>query len=154
MKKVLSFASLVFLSFSLVFVSCSKDDDNSPAPKTKTELIAQSTWKFDKATAGLYGDISAYIDACYKDNIFTFQSNGNGNVNEATVICSPTTAGNFTWSFQSNETILNVSASLLPTGSNNFNIVTLNETNFVLSQNVTLPAPINQTVLVEFTLKH
>lgn len=99
MKKVLLFASLGLLSLSPVFVSCSKDDDNSPAPKTKTELIAQSTWKFDKATAGLYGDISAYIDACYKDNIFTFQSNGNGNVNEATVICSPTTAGNFTGLF-------------------------------------------------------
>lgn len=154
MKKIFPIALYSILLAGLLAVSCNKDDDPAPAPKTKTQLITQSTWKFDKATAGLFGDISNYIDACYKDNIFTFQSNLNGNVNEATVICSPSTAGNFTWSFQSNETVLNVSASLLPTGSNNFNIVTLNETNMVLSQNVTLPAPINQTVLVEFTLKH
>jgi hypothetical protein len=154
MKKLLFYTYLILLWLIPVFTGCNKDDDNNPAPKTKTELLTQTSWKFDKATAGLYGDVTAYIDACYKDNIFTFQSSGNGNVNEAVVVCTPSTAGNFTWSFQSGETVLSVSATLLPTGSNNFNIITLNETNMVLTQNVTLPAPINQTVLVEFTLKH
>lgn len=144
---------LTAILISIAFISCGKDKDEEPA-KTKTELITQSGWKFDKATAGVYGDVSAYINACYKDNTFVFVANGTGTVDEATVVCSPSTAGAFTWSFQNNESLLNVSASLLPTGSNTFNLISLNETNMVLTQNVTLPPPVSTTVLVEFTLKH
>ena len=64
MKKLLSFAALGLLSVSLAFVSCSKDDDdNSPAPKTKTQLITQSTWRLSEATDGRT-DESALIQAC------------------------------------------------------------------------------------------
>jgi Lipocalin-like domain len=137
----------------LAFTGCGKDDPE-PTPKTKTELATQNSWKFDKATASGFGDVSASIDPCYKDNIITFSVNGSGNVNESTIICSPSTAGAFTWAFQSNETILSASSSFFAGGSGTFNIISLTETNFVLSQPVTLPPPISITTTVEFTLKH
>jgi hypothetical protein len=138
----------------LTFLSCQKDNDSTPAPKTKTQLLTQSSWTFDKATAGTFGDVSAQIPACYKDNLITFVSNGTGNVNEGANVCVPSTAGAFTWAFQSNETMLNISATLFPGGSSTFTLVSLTETNLVISQPVTLPPPISATVTVEFTLKH
>lgn len=122
--------------------------------KSKTELITQSSWKFEKANAAGIGDVSAFVDACYKDNLITFATNLTGTVDEAAVVCSPSTAGNFTWSFQSNESILSISATLFPGGSSNFTLETLNETNLVISQNVTLPPPVSITTDVTFTLKH
>lgn len=128
--------------------------DKGGEEKSKTELITQSSWKFDKATAAGFGDVSSYIDACYKDNLITFATNLTGTVNESTVVCSPSSAGNFTWSFQSNESILSISATLFPGGSGNFTLETLNETNLVISQDMTLPPPVSITANVTFTLKH
>jgi anaerobic selenocysteine-containing dehydrogenase len=134
------------------FLSCEKDEE--VVVKTKTELITSSSWKFDKATAGTFGDVSSYVNACYKDNTFTFAANGTGNVDESTNICSPSSAGAFTWTFQNSESTLNVSANLFQTGSTSFTLVSLTETNMVISQPVTLPPPVSITAVVEFTLKH
>lgn len=140
MKKLLSFAALGLLSVSLAFVSCSKDDDDdSPAPKTKTQLITQSTWRFSAATVG-GADVSAFLQACQKDNILTFASNGTGIVDEGPLKCN---AGDpqtnpFTWNFLNNETQLFISATLFSGGSSTFNIVTLSETQLVVSQNITV----------------
>ena len=65
----------------------------------------------------------------------------------------PTTAGNFTWAFQNNETELMMSAGLFPAGSGLFNIVTLNETTLVVSQNVFFP-PSPTAILVVATYIH
>ncbi len=140
-------AGIALISFSLF--ACSKDND-TPA-KTKTELLTQTSWKFSSAKAGGL-DISGNVDACYKDNVITFSTGGTGTVNEATTICSPSTAGPFTWAFQTNETQLNISAALFQGGSGIFNLVSLTETNLVLSQTVTLP-PFPAT-LVEVTFVH
>lgn len=140
MKKLLSFAALGLLSVSLAFVSCSKDDDDdSPAPKTKTQLITQSTWRFSAATVG-GADVSPFLQACQKDNILTFASNGTGIVDEGPLKCN---AGDpqtnpFTWNFLNNETQLFISATLFSGGSSTFNIVTLSETQLVVSQNITV----------------
>ena len=149
MKKLIlkTIATIVFLS---LFAACKK----SAHVKTNTELLTQSSWKFDHATAQGFGDISAQIPSCYKDNIVVFASNGTGNVDEATNVCSPSTAGSFTWNFQTNETVLHLSTILFSGGSTDFTIVSLNETNLVISQNVILPPPGSIMVTVEFTLKH
>ncbi|MBK6936537.1 MAG: lipocalin family protein [Chitinophagaceae bacterium] len=152
MKKQITRFPIYLTLLFLLAAGCKKDSEEEPP--TKTDLITGAGWKFDKATAGIYGDVSAYVDACYKDNIITFASNLTGNINEATIVCSPSTAGSFTWSFSNNETTLNASSSFFAAGTGSFNIVTLNETNLVLSQNITLPAPFSVTVLAEFTLKH
>lgn len=143
----------LYISLLLLFVvACQKDED--PTPPTKTELIVSAGWKFDRATAGSYGDVSSYIDACYKDNIITFSTGGTGTVNEATVVCAPSTAGSFTWSFTNNETTLNTSSALFPGGAVSFTIITLNDTNLILSMPYTFPPPVSQTVVTEITLKH
>ena len=134
----------------LILASCKK----SGHVKTNTELITQSSWKFDHATASGFGDISSQIPACYKDNIVAFVSNGTGTVDESTNVCSPSNAGSFTWSFQSNETMLHLSTVLFSGGSGDFTIVSLTETDLVVSQAVVLPPPNSIQVTAIFTFKH
>lgn len=151
MKKVLSLAFMSLLYISLTFVSCSKDDDdNTPAPKTKTQLITQSTWRFSAATVG-GSDVSAFLQACQKDNILTFASNGTGTVDEGPLKCNagdPQTSP-FTWNFLSNETQLFISTTLFAGGSSTFNIVTLSETQLIVSQNITVGGT-SQNAVVTF----
>jgi hypothetical protein len=149
MQKHVTSLSILIISFVL-FIGCKKDKDE-PSTKTKTELITQASWKFDKATSSSI-DVSGAIPACWKDNIAIFVSNGTGSLDESTQICSPSAAGAFTWSFQTNETILHLSAPLFSTGSNDFTLVSITETNLVISQNVTVPPAGSQNVV--FTFKH
>lgn len=150
MKKRSTILAGCLALFMLVFSSCDKDDNPAPTNKTKTELLTQSSWKFEKATSGGI-DVSAVIPSCSKDNIATFSSNLTGTIAEGAEICDPSSAGDFTWEFRTGETILYVSAALIPLGSNEFKLESLTETNLVVSQNVTIPpAPAAQNVVVTF----
>jgi hypothetical protein len=150
MKKQFLLASSTLVLVFLFLTGCEKESDPAPE-KTNTELITQSSWKFDKATSG-GADVSAFVPACWKDNIAVFASNGTGTLDESTNVCSPSVAGSFMWEFQTNETILHLSAPLFPGGSNDFTLVSLDETNLVVSQNITIPPAGAQNV--EFTFKH
>ncbi|MEP6700268.1 MAG: lipocalin family protein [Bacteroidota bacterium] len=134
MKK--QFAVLA-LGFILIFSSCSKD--NTP-PKTKTQLLTQGSWKFKSATTG-GTDFSSSLQACQKDNILIFvAAGGTGTVDEGPTKCNagdPQTTP-FTWNFQSNETILFISTVLFTGGNSNFTLVSLSETELVVSQDVTI----------------
>ncbi len=127
---------LAFLSTIILFTACSKDSNNNK-PKTNTDLLVQSSWKFDNATVGGI-DVSSQIQGCQKDNTITFAAGGTGTLDEGAAKCSSNDpqSSPFTWSFASNETVLHVSATLFTGGSSDFNIVTLNETQLVLSQNI------------------
>ena len=150
-KYFFTLSAFVFL-MSIVIVSCKKED-NTPPPKTKTENISSNSWKFSSAVAA-GSDISNNPSiSCIKDDAVTFQSNGNGTVTEGLIVCNPTTAGNFTWSFQNNETQLMMSAGLFPGGSGLFNLVSLNETTLVVSQDVIIP-PSTTSILVTATYVH
>src|SRR6266540_6292224 len=109
MKQFKSIA-LVLLLISLSLAACEK---SSTSAKTKTELITQSSWKFDNASAAGFGDISSFIPDCFKDNTIVFVSGGTGSISEEANICSPSSAGNFTWEFQNNETVLHLSTALI-----------------------------------------
>ena len=146
-----SIITLAILSFSIFFSACKKDS-NKDKPKTNTDLITQATWKFSSASATGFGDISSQVPDCDKDNIYTFVSDGSGNVNESSNVCSPSSAGAFTWNFTNNETGLHVSTALFPTGSSDLTIVSLTETNLVVSQTMTI-APLPPTT-VEITFVH
>lgn len=150
MKKYFFIQSAFLFLTSTILLSCQKDA--APPQKTKTELITQGSWKFDHATASGAGDISSSINSCLKDNIITFMSGGSVNVDEGTDVCSPPYSGSNTWVFQSNETIVHLSAPLFPGGSNDFTLVSLTETNLVLSQVMTIPPYPSTTV--EITFKH
>jgi len=148
MKQFKSIA-LVLLLISLSLAACEK---SSTSAKTKTELITQSSWKFDNASAAGFGDISSFIPDCFKDNTIVFVSGGTGSISEEANICSPSSAGNFTWEFQNNETVLHLSTALIAGGSGDFNLESLTETNLVVSQTMTIP-PYPATS-VTLTFKH
>lgn len=119
------------------FLSCGKDD--GATAKTRTELLCQASWKFSAATVG-GSDVSGLLQPCQKDNIVKCNTNGSGTLDEGAVKCNgadPQTTS-LTWSFQSGETQLQVSTILFTGGSNLYNIVTLNETQLVMSQNITV----------------
>ena len=141
----LSRLALVFLFIT----GCEKESDPAPE-KTKTELLTQGTWKFSSATVG-GSDVSAFLQTCQKDNILTFVSAGTGTVDEGLTKCNagdPQTSS-FTWSFQSSETVLFISTTLFTGGSSTFNLVTLTETQLVVSQNVDVSGS-NQNAVVTF----
>ncbi|RYY10949.1 MAG: hypothetical protein EOO04_36090 [Chitinophagaceae bacterium] len=154
--------SLTILAFSLITIlpSCSKDDD-TPSDGPKTELLIKSSWKFQKAEAGILGDVSSEIEDCIKDNLLIFVSastgatSGTGTLDEGTTKCDnadPQTRP-FDWEFRNNGAVLYSSQVLFDGGSKEFNVVALNETNLVLSQQWTFE-PGLPPVTVTITLKH
>ncbi|MFN8291301.1 MAG: hypothetical protein U0U70_13675 [Chitinophagaceae bacterium] len=152
MKKQNQLVLPVILVASLFIFSCSnKEDTPAPAPKTKTQLIMQGSWSFDKALSGSF-DVSSQVPACYKDNVVTFTSSSAGTVS-STVTCTPTdvTPPTFTWSWQSSETILALNAPLFPGGTGNFTLVSLTETALVVSQDVNFGTG---TANITFYYKH
>jgi hypothetical protein len=134
MKKQLLPALFILSLLSFLF-ACKKEKGDTPAQKTKTELITKAAWKFSSATASGV-DVSSIVQACQKDNLITFVSNGNGSIDEGASKCSPgdPQTNPFTWNFASSETMLHVSTPLFSGGSNDFTIVTLSETQLVGSQ--------------------
>ena len=150
MKNRLTLWTISLLALIVLLPSCDKDDDDPPA-KTKTELLTTGTWKFSTATSSGV-DVSSQLPACIKDNVYTFVVGGTGTFNEGTQKCNsadPQTP-TFTWGWDSNETVLNISALSLPGGSNNFTLVSISETQLVISQVINLGIPM--TVIV--TLVH
>lgn len=148
-KQAWTIAAITTLFFSCLAACTNKDPVHV---KTNTELITQSTWKFDNAKVG-GTDVSAFVQACQKDNIITFVSTGSGTLDEGATKCNagdPQTTP-FTWNFASNETVLHISAILFTGGSSDFNIVTLSETQLVLSQNITISGTTQNAVI---TFKH
>ncbi len=141
---------LILLFFSVVtFTACEKNNDDNQ-PKTKTELISRANWKLASATVSGV-DVTASIPGCQKDNTLAFAANGSGTSDEGATKCSSTDpqSSTFTWSFQNNETTLFISSPILSGGGNTFNIMSLTESELVLSQNVTISG-IMQNAVVRF----
>jgi outer membrane biogenesis lipoprotein LolB len=150
MNKLVLFSLFGLVVVALLPAGCQKDNAQPP---TKTELLSKSPWIFLSASASGTDVTNNQALACFKDNIITFAANGNFIVSEGAVICTPSTAGNFTWTFQTNETQLVLSAPLFSGGSGTFTLVLINETNLVVSQNVTIP-PSTTAIPVIFTFRH
>ena len=146
MNKLIFFAVISFMSFS--FSSCDKNDN---PPPSNTDHITRSSWKFSSAKAGGI-DVTAQVPACFKDNTIVFVANGTGTISEGANVCSPASPSSFTWTFQNNGTEINMSTPLVAGGSGVFTIVRLNETNLIVSQQMTI-AP-NPPTTVELTFIH
>jgi lipocalin-like protein len=149
-KQYTTTLSVIAVAFLLI-TGCGKDNAPAPPAPTKTQLITQGSWKFDHAMAN-GTDISSSVNACFKDNIATFNNAGNMTLDESTTVCSPSYGGSYTWAFQTSETVLHLSAPIFTGGSSDFTIVSLNATNMVLSQTMTI-APYPPTP-VAVTFKH
>ncbi len=132
------FFTFILLSAALIFTGTGCQKDSAPV-KTKTELITQASWKFSSASASGTDITNHPAIACIKDDVVIFSSNGTGSITEGTVVCSPTTAGSFTWIFQSSETQLMMSSGIYPAGSGLFTITALTETSLTITQDVIIP---------------
>jgi lipocalin-like protein len=147
--KLLNLVASLVLSACIILAACSKSDSNNS--KTKTQLITQASWKFSSATVN-GTDVSSLIQSCQKDNILTFSATGGtGTLDEGPTKCNsgdPQTQ-NFTWSFTNNETILHVSTIFFTGGSSDFTIVSLTETQLMVSQIVNIAGSM-QTAVVTF----
>jgi lipocalin-like protein len=134
----------------LFFVACSKSDSNNTS-KSKTQLLTQGSWKFSVATVN-GTDVSSLIQSCQKDNVLTFSATGGtGTLDEGPTKCNSgdQQTQNFTWSFTNNETVLHVSTIFFTGGSSDFTIVSLTETQLMVSQIVNIAGSM-QTAVVTF----
>ena len=153
MKKLISILLILFAASFLLSSSCNKND-NPPAPiKTKTQLLTQSPWKFKSATAG-GSDASGFLQACQKDNIYTFAAAGTGTTDEGPSKCNTgdPQITSFTWNFASNETMLQVSSVFFSNTNTNFDLVSLTETELVVKTFYT--PPIGPFIEVTITFQH
>lgn len=140
---------------AIAVFSCKKSSDSSS--KSKTELVAQSSWKLQ--TVGLDADkngsvdldLTSNIQSCDLDDTYTFKSDGTGVADEGGSKCNtsdPQTTS-FSWAFKNNETVMSGNLSGFLNGD--ANISTLNDTNFVLWKDSTyMSAPVR----IYLTLKH
>ena len=152
MKKQLCLLFVLIAANFFIYSSCNKSDYTPPTPKTKTQLLTQSTWKFKSATAG-GADVSNQdppFAACRKDNIMTFSTAGTGNVNEGPTSCSPPEGAPFTWNFANSETTLHVSQQLYPNAPNDYTLDALSETELKLSFPYNFTPSITVNVVVTF----
>jgi hypothetical protein len=150
MKKHLTFLAAILVIITFFFTSCGKDD-NPAVTKTKTELLISGNWKFKSAFAGTT-DYSGFLQACQKDNIITFAAAGTGTADEGATKCNagdPQTVS-FTWNFQTNETKLIITTPLFTGGSGPFDLISLSETELVVSQIFTPPVGPSQTIVITF----
>ncbi|MEI6411990.1 MAG: hypothetical protein WCR52_21545 [Bacteroidota bacterium] len=111
--KTFRILSLVLLT-AIAFVACKKDDPApTPAP-TKTELLTEKNWKAIALTVSPalvldgvpYTDIYAQMDACSKDDLSQFKTNGQILYDEGPTKCSDSApqVQTGTWLFSSGET--------------------------------------------------
>jgi hypothetical protein len=150
MQKKLLLYVIIVIGLVATNIGCSKDDDDNPSPKTNTELLTTGTWKFSDAKVN-GASVASFIDDCQKDNILTFLAAGTGTAEEGATKCDPgdPNSAPFNWAFQTNETVLFVSTPFFTGGSSTFTIVSLTESQLVLSQSITLSG-ISQTVEITF----
>ncbi len=149
MKKQFVLVCTVFFAAIFTLYSC-QADDNLPVLKTKTQLLTQGTWKYSAAVRDGV-NLDPFLQPCQKDNIITLAAAGTGITDEGPLKCNaadPQT-NPFTWTFQSGETMLSTSAALIPGGSTVSTIVTLSETQLIVSQPYTL-AGVTKDAVVTF----
>jgi len=109
MKKIFSLLPTFFAaSLVVVSTSCSDDDD----PKSKTDLLASSSWIYDKFTLEIAGQefpAPDELDACMLDNVLTFSKDGTYKQTAGTDNCSgDETEETGTWKWNSDETVLTI----------------------------------------------
>ena len=147
------------LSLCFVIIACDKDDDNPPS---NTQLLTSSTWKFNDAGIDLTNDGSidlpfgpGTLPDCLIDNTGTFNVDGTGINDEGPSKCMSTDpqTTNFNWSFQSNETVLNITGAGVVGITGQFKVLELTSSKLSLSKDTTMPG-IPTSVGLIVNLKH
>jgi hypothetical protein len=140
MKQV--FAAAIALLAMISFTACKKGGGGA---KTKTELITQSSWKYDNASLDLDRNGTpdsplppGFLEPCDTDNTITFKSDGSGVADEGASKCDPAApqSSPFTWTFKDNEQTIAFSNIDFAGLSGDVKVVTLNDTKLELHKEV------------------
>ncbi|MEB2776652.1 hypothetical protein SYJ56_15110 [Algoriphagus sp. D3-2-R+10] len=158
MKTFHKLSFLVTLVSLITLGSCSEDDDKDP-PKSDAELIGSGVaWKFSTVTASGIS-IASLIDACYLDNLITFNYETNiksGVADSGATKCddSEPQTEDFTWDYNDSTKILSVDSDAIdiPGATGDLKVVSVTTSQLVLSQNIVLPGFGTQEVTL--TLVH
>lgn len=141
--------SIFVLGISLILSSCQKEKEEEPQ-LTKKEMLAQK-WKVsDLLAPGGSSVINMDIDEikCLKDNIFTLSANDAYTIDEGSVVCDPSSAGQGTWMLTDNDTKL----KFTPDDGGDpliFTLVELNSTTLKVSYEITdIPLPGIYTIVL------
>lgn len=155
MKYSIYLFAIVFLAFS----SCSKKDDTV----SRSTHIATTTWTLD--VIGLDIDNNGSIDSdlppgiieqCQIDNILSFRSDHTGTMEEGALKCDvddPQTR-EFTWSLSADEKTITIPEAVLGDISGVIKIISVNETEFVISKEIAISSPVPMTFYVVARLVH
>lgn len=147
-----------FFGALMLFAACNPPVD--PSPRTKTDLITASPWKFSQAGIDNNGDGTidiflppGILQACATDNILTFNKDKSGIVDEGATKCSTATPQMvpFTWSFLNNETEIDFSTTIFAGLGGTVKLVVLTETKMAISKPVPItgfPLPVTVTVVL------
>jgi hypothetical protein len=144
---------------AIAFFSCKKDESSSPTTTTKTTILAEQSWKFNNAgldpdkDGTINQDVSSFVSSCLKDNTVSFAANGSGTSDEGPTKCNSADPQSipFTWSFASNETLININGNAVAGKGGQYKVISLTNTNFSLSKD-TVYQGISTTFVVN--LKH
>jgi hypothetical protein len=152
------FTALFILLNVVLFTSCEKS--NNDDQKTNTELLTASIWLYNDAKidadnngTGDFDVPAGYIEDCQKDNTLSFSANGTGVVDEGATKCNTADPQSvpFTWTFTTNETVLNFSAAVFAGAAGDYKIVSLTETELKLSKIFTIPgSPTPLNIIASF----
>jgi hypothetical protein len=154
MKKAIIVA-MVFIGFATV--ACKKDKTENKTV-TKADLVASTTWSID--TIGFDMDKNGTIDSevpggfkpCEMDNTIKFNKDSTGIFSEGALKCDSADPQEipFTWLLKQNDSVINIQGNLPGEMKGDINILTLSNTNFVLSKpiTVTFPVPFNANLII------
>ena len=151
-------AILVLLMGTTLFVSCSKDDDNTPAVKTKAELIAR-TWEVQTGSVG-QGTlmIPGYTKGSTTPNLvdmskFRLEFKSNGDLVQTGLDGVPASGK---WALSENDTKLTLTSAQLPAGDS-WKVDNLTEQNLDISRDIagnsTAPGDVYWKTLIDTKAK-
>ncbi len=125
--------------------ACGNDDDG-PAPPTRTELLTgKAQWNFAAIESDppypeggtLVRDVYAQLPNCFRDNFYRFQENGRFTLENGPTKCNdsdPQILNQGSWTFNADETALSLSGN---SASFEWKIVELTEAALVIQQEFT-----------------
>lgn len=133
-----------YLAICLLLVtafSCKKGG----GAKSKTQLITQSSWKFDNAALDVDRNGTpdspvppGFLQSCDTDNTLTFKSDNTGVVDEGASKCDPTGPQTiaFTWAFKNGEQTITLSNVAFGGLNGDVTVKTLNDTQLELHKDI------------------
>jgi hypothetical protein len=132
---------VVGLLLIIAFTACKKGG----GAKSKTELLSQSSWKFDNAALDIDRNGTpdspvppGFLESCDTDNTLTFKSDNTGVVDEGASKCDPAGPQTvpFTWAFKDGEQTITFGNVAFGGLNGDVKVKTLNDTQLELHKDV------------------